>query len=796
MEIPMKLVDPPGAVEPIGPPILPILTRSLPILLLIVLTFPSLTPWMMGPGLDYSWMIGLNQSAHQGLVYGREVVFTYGPLGFLAKPMDIGNNLAINVGFRLAIFALFWWACALHIRSCRRAWLGFLFAAAVGLSATNGELELVILVAATGFFLHSWLTENWRWGLPAASLTGLSLLVKFSGGIACCGVLAMWAALTLLQRPSFATLLRLGFVAATAAVTLLGLFSVFGGPPAALPLFLYRSAVTAGGYSAQMSVPGPWWELLLGLFQIALLAVVCIGAGLRDRRYLGMFLLLLPPLFTMFKGGYIRHDTHPWFFMNLMPVLAAFLLVRPRKAAERLAVATLVLAVLMMAMVYRVSVVQRPELLLPDGYEHLLSLRHWSTQRGQVKQSSDYFRAQQQLPPAMKARIGDRAVDAYPCDISVAVANGLNWKPRPIFQSYQAYVPALDELNARHYRVPDAPQFILYSHQSIDGQHPLQVDPLTWLEILRWYGIEDQAGEMLLLKRLPVARFGEPVEIGRGHVRLDERLEIPADPAGLLLLRVNFRLTALGRLKESLFKVYPPQLSVEYHSGSSTTFRLVWRNAASGILVSDLPQDLPHLQSLWRGGVGSPVRAIAFHARPEFHDTLDFTWLRIPHPGMGEETRAPEQVKESASNPLDVVAFQAAKRVLLKLATEADFHRIDPLHELVLQPGPKSLVMHCTGDDPYAVLPEITCPEGCDLVARCDVVSPSDSYLQLFYPLHSPGDYVPDQVVTEPLTAGHNIVYLRIAEHRLAGRIRIDPIAAPGDFVLNALEIRAVPAGK
>src|SRR5919112_2457991 len=38
-------------------------------------------------GLDPSWQIGLHQAVHQGLDFGPEMLFTYGPLGFLTQPI-------------------------------------------------------------------------------------------------------------------------------------------------------------------------------------------------------------------------------------------------------------------------------------------------------------------------------------------------------------------------------------------------------------------------------------------------------------------------------------------------------------------------------------------------------------------------------------------------------------------------------------------------------------------------------------------------------------------------------------
>src|SRR5690349_17114162 len=49
---------------------------------LAIVTWPiaSMEPQ---PGLDPSWLLGLHMAAHQGLDFGRDLIFTYGPLGFM-----------------------------------------------------------------------------------------------------------------------------------------------------------------------------------------------------------------------------------------------------------------------------------------------------------------------------------------------------------------------------------------------------------------------------------------------------------------------------------------------------------------------------------------------------------------------------------------------------------------------------------------------------------------------------------------------------------------------------------------
>ncbi len=58
------------------------------------------------PGLDASWTYGINLAANQGLVFGRDVVFSYGPFGYLRSPINIGDNLSKAIVFQLSLHAV------------------------------------------------------------------------------------------------------------------------------------------------------------------------------------------------------------------------------------------------------------------------------------------------------------------------------------------------------------------------------------------------------------------------------------------------------------------------------------------------------------------------------------------------------------------------------------------------------------------------------------------------------------------------------------------------------------------
>src|SRR4051794_27622935 len=56
-------------------------------------------------GLDPSWQIALHMAASDRLTYGRDVVFTYGPLGFLSIPLTVTVPTAVaSIAFTIVLW--------------------------------------------------------------------------------------------------------------------------------------------------------------------------------------------------------------------------------------------------------------------------------------------------------------------------------------------------------------------------------------------------------------------------------------------------------------------------------------------------------------------------------------------------------------------------------------------------------------------------------------------------------------------------------------------------------------------
>ncbi|HLK31526.1 MAG TPA: hypothetical protein VKT29_00470, partial [Terriglobales bacterium] len=101
-------------------------------LYLILLVFPP-APAALRPGADPGSMIGFNMAHADGMVMGRDLFWTYGPLTYLVSPDPVSGDKYLSLVFPLGIYLVWAGAFLLLMRRCRpRAlalWAGVVLAA-------------------------------------------------------------------------------------------------------------------------------------------------------------------------------------------------------------------------------------------------------------------------------------------------------------------------------------------------------------------------------------------------------------------------------------------------------------------------------------------------------------------------------------------------------------------------------------------------------------------------------------------------------------------------------------------
>ena len=228
---------------------------STPVLavLLAILTWRH-TNFLPVDSLDPSWQAALHMAAHDRLPFNR-IVFTYGPLGFLAQTEGFyASTMALSA---LYVFAVQTSLCAALLSVLRRT-VGLPAAVAatyllVALGHTLGVINAVVVaafVAAFGLLRGDHSVRTQRVLIAAGGVVaGTHLLIKFNTGVTLFVVGAVTA--LFLERRAWQP-------GAIFLVTALGrsiaAWLVTGNGLGDLLAFFDRSWQVASGYSEAMSV--------------------------------------------------------------------------------------------------------------------------------------------------------------------------------------------------------------------------------------------------------------------------------------------------------------------------------------------------------------------------------------------------------------------------------------------------------------------------------------------------------------------------------------------------------------
>jgi len=567
----------------------------------------------IGPrGIDPSWRWAVNAASGQGIVFGRDLVFTYGPLGFLLVPLDIGSNLLAGNLFAIALHALLVTGLVLWLRraaSPPAVAVGALLVAAAstfGLAVEGLWLLTVAWLAWLGCETpHRWLLDI------AAALAGIFLVVKLSLGVAAATAVVL---ALVLDRWLEGRSLRVSAPLVGAAVAAAAAWRCFGSVATTVD-WLRRSVEMLSGYSAANSIVGSMRDLSLGLLSIAAWAAAALW--LRGSRSAWRWSLLLAPLVLLqFRLGFVRQDEHVHQLFGFLLAAGALTMTMTARRQDGAAVALSLLTVAVCALVVagrppleQVSAVGR-RLSGAGGMSRLRALLDLPDTRARLARRSAEQLADLRLPPAWLDAMGSDPgpLGTLPWECLWAPANGMAWDPTPTLQLYAAYTAGLDRWSARHY-ARHGPRFIVDEYQSVGMRHQAWDAPATWRTIYRHYRVRAATEDPLamLLERRPRPLDAEYVEVGRGLVPFGTPVPVPDSP-NLLFAELDLRPTLAGRLQKILFRVPPVMLVLRYASGRVTSYRVVPDTARNGILVNFFPgQFMERYLRLWTRPVPDPV---------------------------------------------------------------------------------------------------------------------------------------------------------------------------------------------
>ncbi len=561
---------------------------------LLTWSFFGLAP---SAGIDPSWVEGLYMAAARGLDAGTEVVFSYGPLGFLNFP----GAFEIDLG-RLA----FLWSALVHLSFCiavlwasRRAF-GLLIGLAITIFAASMPSSDPVLIAATVIGAAA-LLEEWSprarivFALGAGALAGMQLLGSLRAG----PVLVVMALAVLLGLPERRRTLPV--FGASLLVSFLVFWFATGQGLGNLDEYALNTASVLSGYSSSMIyvLPGRWWQFPAFVLGVGALVVLALAAGRRwdAPRRAGLLAMVAAVAFLMFKHAVVRSS--PGSAGVCLAALLAIGLALAPHVRRSLAVAAIILLT-------GLTYVGNQEGFSPVTFDFqaraesfITQLRYMVKPGGMAEQQQagrEAMQAYYALTPRQLELLRSGTVHVASLEAGAAYAYELDWDPLPVFQQYTAYTKRLDQLNAAKLESSTAPDRILWEDApvvdptftsvrpfpgTIDERVPAWDSPAEMVQMLCRYRVENWDDRWAVLRH-SADRCGLERPLGSVAAASGEAVRLPATRRNeALLVRVDgLAVSGLERLRAFLFRSARRHAILDHH-----TWNVIPGTASDGLLL-------------------------------------------------------------------------------------------------------------------------------------------------------------------------------------------------------------------
>jgi hypothetical protein len=534
-----------------------------------VITWPYYT---LAPsaGIDPSWVAGLYMATERGLDAGTQIVFSYGPLGFLGLPglfeIDLGRiSFVWTALVQIALCVALLWAT-------RRAF-GLIAGIAITIFAvaipTSDPILLAAAIVCVAALLGEW-SSRLRLGfaLGAGALSGMQMLGSLRAG----PVLAVMALAVLLALPDRRRTLPV-FLGA-AVVAFFAFWFATGQGLGNLGAYAANTASVVGGYSASMVFvyPSEWWQVPGALAGVAALIVLTVAAAWsRDNmRRAGLVVVVAAVTFLMFKHAIVRSS--PGSAATFLATLLMIGLALVPHVRRSLAVGCVIVLAVFTYIGNEETLDVRLDLTAhAESFVEEIGIVAIPGRAAEVQaEGRTAMQGLYALTPQQLALLHSGSVHVATLEAGVAWAWELDWNPLPVFQQYSAYTERLDRLNAEKLESSSAPEVILWENApavdptfapvrpfpgTIDRRVPAWDSPAQMIQMFCRYRVEEWDERWAILHRSP-DRCGPERRLRSVVTGNGEAVRLPVTrPGEALVVRVDgLDVSGIERLRTLLYR--------------------------------------------------------------------------------------------------------------------------------------------------------------------------------------------------------------------------------------------------
>lgn len=607
--------------------------------------FIPFIPILPASGLDPSYSLALNQALAQGYAFGRDIVFTYGPLSsiYTANYHPFTDKLMLaGSGYLSIIYSL---AIVLIITPNNPGLIVSLIALLAGL---NYSREALFLSAALCVGIASYKVASSMRNLHDRHHHAILVAVLFSAfgllSVVKGSLIPITTGVTIIACIFFiAQGFRLCAISCVVShITSLCIFWLVSGQSLRdLPNYIFGVASLSSGFTAAMSLHGNSYEALAYLIASMILIIsmgICKSITYISRIYLIAVLLLF--LFLSFKYGFVRHDAHAEVAgasILFAALISSFL--HDSNLKPIVVIGALITWVYIDSH-YRNSSTLTAFQKLKSTYAYV-----WHGMKRRAEEPGwprrDYFLALSDIRSKQQFPHLPGTTDIYSYDQALLIASDNVWSPRPVFQSYSAYTPYLVNINRDHLLGASAPDNIFFKIQPIDERLPSLDDGPSWPILIEKYKFSRFHDEYLILEKRAIGySVPEPHEIFSKKHTFGEKVMVPAS-SELVYANIVIEPTVLGGVFSVMYKADQLVINMQLESGIRKSFRLVSSLAKAGFLLTPLVENTREFSLLYGADTTTSLAG----------KTVKYLWVTTPD-GKSHDWQNTYEITFSGNAPL------------------------------------------------------------------------------------------------------------------------------------------------
>ena len=594
-------------------------TIQVALFILFAITTTPVALQLHGYTLDASWVAALNWAVDKNIEFGKDIVFTYGPLGFIGVP---GKQFLIafiyNILLSLLLLPFFKIKNIVSIIFC------LIFILTTSMMGILNSIQYLLPIIMILFAFKAKEDKRYYIYMVATILVTIPMIfIKFNN------VALLLFSVIIVDIVTFKESKKI-FATPIFIVWLILLWILIGQPIENLPTYFKSSLEIMNGYNDAM-ISGyenfPTIDFFTVLFLITLTIFHTIKYGLKkidgNLRKILLLLSILAPLFVAFKYGFVRHDSGhvdlSYFtiininaFMAITIYREELIALMGKKYIKYIGLALGIFCLLYILFKPDSRITKKIYTLMPSIEKSILALTgNMNGELYQAKKSIAFY----------NGMFDNETIDSYPYYQGAIIASNLNYKPRPVIQSYSAYTKELREINSLSLLKDDAPENILFAVQEIDKRLPTSMDSPSWVHILNRYELVNSFNKIGILelhfKKKNKDKFDNLTfkEISSNEYNFNTAIEVPKNQPQIFV-SMELKKNLFNKLISFLFRGITYKINLTLVNGQIVPFKIVSGMVQTPVLLSPLVYNTESFLDFYNGK--NPFLVDNFSIAPEF----------------------------------------------------------------------------------------------------------------------------------------------------------------------------------